>query len=305
LARGEPLATGIKHFDKIILPFSKKGLESKVQHNIQTNATLINEAWCELFKNYNFKVGVSVDGPPELNSKRKDLHGFQTYFRILKGIEYLSDYNIPFSIIAVVSEDSLDSATEIYEFAQDTGCKSLCINIEEKEGVNLGGVKSTEKVKEFWRQLYVAWRDSPSVRVREFDRLFRRMDFICKNKETIKNEMLPLEVELIPTISSSGEVILLSPEFADISGDKNYNFSVGNILEEPLRLILERGIKSYYVQDFIKGVRQCREECPYYSVCGGGQASNKYFEHKNINTSETQYCRNTKMALTDAILELV
>lgn len=301
---GEPLSCGIKHFREMLGPFTQRDLTSKVQHNVQTNATLINDEWCELFNEYEFEVGVSIDGPEELNNRRMDLRGANSYQRALNGITCLKDHNIPFSIISVVSEDVLNKASEIYDFAKQIGCKSLCINMEEKEGINERGVEPTEKVKQFWRDLYESWRDDPSIRVREFDRLLRNMKMVC-DRQSINTEQRSRKIDIFPSISSSGDVYLLSPEFLDVPSDGVYSFVVGNILDESLREILERGRSSRYVQDFLKGISKCMTQCPYYVVCGGGQASNRYFEHKNINTSETSYCKNTKMALTDAVLELL
>src|SRR5436853_1982817 len=46
------------------------GLEQFGHNNIQTNGTLINEAHVRLFKRYNVRVGISIDGPGELNDVR-------------------------------------------------------------------------------------------------------------------------------------------------------------------------------------------------------------------------------------------
>jgi uncharacterized protein len=46
------------------------GLEQFGHNSIQTNGTLINEAHLRLFKRYNVRVGISIDGPGELNDVR-------------------------------------------------------------------------------------------------------------------------------------------------------------------------------------------------------------------------------------------
>jgi len=47
----------------------------------------------------------------------------------------------------------------------------------------------------------------------------------------------------------------------------------------------------------------CRESCEYFSVCGGGEPVNKLAENGSFATSETTYCRMTKMRATDLILD--
>ena len=38
-----------------------------VQHTFQTNGILLDDEWCAFFKEHNFLVGLSVDGPREIH----------------------------------------------------------------------------------------------------------------------------------------------------------------------------------------------------------------------------------------------
>jgi uncharacterized protein len=47
-----------------------------VKHTFQTNGILLDDEWCEFFRQHNFLVGLSVDGPRELHDAfRVDRHG--------------------------------------------------------------------------------------------------------------------------------------------------------------------------------------------------------------------------------------
>lgn len=46
------------------------GFEQFGRNSVQTNGTLINEAHVRMFKRYNVRVGISIDGPGELNDVR-------------------------------------------------------------------------------------------------------------------------------------------------------------------------------------------------------------------------------------------
>jgi len=50
--------------------FFKRGFELHGQNGIQTNGTLIDDDHIEMFKKYNVYVGVSIDGPNDLNGLR-------------------------------------------------------------------------------------------------------------------------------------------------------------------------------------------------------------------------------------------
>lgn len=63
---GEPLLTDIDDLEKIW----QWGYEKYKKNGIQTNGTLITDRHIELFAKYNVNVGISVDGPDELNDAR-------------------------------------------------------------------------------------------------------------------------------------------------------------------------------------------------------------------------------------------
>src|SRR5262249_40861140 len=101
----------------------------------------------------------------------------------------------------------------------------------------------------------------------------------------------------------NGDVVLLSPELAGSQSDRYGNFVVGNVLRESLVQIVRRGSDSLYVTDFLAGVERCRATCPYFNYCRGGQASNKFQELGTTDATETEFCRNTRQRLLDAVVQ--
>ena len=63
---GEPLLTDIDDLETIF----KWGFEKYGGNGIQTNGVLINDRHVEMFKKYNVHVGISVDGPDDMNDTR-------------------------------------------------------------------------------------------------------------------------------------------------------------------------------------------------------------------------------------------
>src|SRR3954454_10407624 len=58
-----------------------------VTQAIQTNATLVGPAWCDLIRRLNMQVGVSVDGPAFLHDRcRRTRRGAGTLDRVLRGL---------------------------------------------------------------------------------------------------------------------------------------------------------------------------------------------------------------------------
>ncbi len=63
---GEPLLTPIEDLEELW----RWGFERYGQNSVQTSATIVTEKHFELFKKYNVGVGISLEGPGELNDAR-------------------------------------------------------------------------------------------------------------------------------------------------------------------------------------------------------------------------------------------
>jgi uncharacterized protein len=300
---GEPLATGYDYFCKLIAPFAELEKNGQVVHAIQTNATLIDERWCDFFKEHHFKVCLSLDGPVWANHNRVDWGGKPVDSRIIRGINHLKKAGIPFSTIAVVNHTALDRAVELYDFFTGVGCTSLNINIEEQVGVNINPeIGDGEAVKQFWRDLYHRWETKKEMQIREFSIFEDWVDYFGPDKVGSLSE--DTMHYIYPTIGWQGDVVLLSPEFLGMESEKYHNFVVGNLYQQSLASILRQTQEVSYVRDFIQGKEDCRKTCPYYTLCRGGYASNKYFELGTTGGTETEACRNSRKYLQDALLSL-
>jgi len=286
---GEPLACGIDHFQNLLLPFTDLINNGKVSFGIQTNGTLLNDDWCEMFKKYKFEIGVSLDGPKWANQNRVDWNGNQKYEQTLRGISILKKYEIPFGIIAVIQEESLGKANEIYDFFCSIDCQWLGINIEEKLGVNNSQIIDKEKVKIFWQGIITCWIKKPKLNIRDLTEIIEWVNDVSRDVKVSKN----LIYDIFPTINYKGDVVLFSPEFSDMNSRKYGSFKVRNIIEENLFDLLNNLQGIEYVNDFIESIHSCESECEYFGLCKGGQASNKYFENGTAKSTETNYCINS------------
>ncbi len=293
---GEPMAAGREHLAALMAPF-----DPAVEHHIQTNATLIDDAWCAFFADHGVRVSVSVDGPQDRNGERVTRAGRPAYDRIARGIGALRSSGIPFSALCVVGRPEPGLAAELYAYFLDLGCEVLGINIEEQEGVNTrGNGLPAELVTAFWAELVTAWRRDPRIHLREIEWSLRYAAAVLDGTDT---ELLPRQLDPIPTIAHDGSVVLLSPELAGFSDPRYGDFTSGNVLETPLGEILAGAAGTPWVAEFLTGVEACRATCPYFGFCGGAHAANRYFEHGRFDTTVTDHCRNSKMRLLEGVLD--
>lgn len=65
---GEPTIMGLDFFKKAVQYAEQcKNPGQKIVYTLQTNGTLLDIEWCEFFKEHNFLVGISIDGPQEIH----------------------------------------------------------------------------------------------------------------------------------------------------------------------------------------------------------------------------------------------
>ncbi|MPZ86439.1 MAG: radical SAM protein [Actinophytocola sp.] len=202
---------------------------------MQTGATLITDAWCELFERYEIGVGVSIDGPRSVNHHRVDRAGRLMVDRSVAGIDTLKRHDIPFIVLAVVSQDGTSRAHDTLDFLRDLGSRWVGFNIEAKEGANVDGdTPAMEQAQRFWRDTFTWSRQNREMTVREVERI---LGFLG-----LKTAMRGADArhDLIPTIGWNGDVVLLSPELLGVHDDRYHDFVAGNVLTDSLPTILSR-----------------------------------------------------------------
>ncbi|MFE7529890.1 cyclophane-forming radical SAM peptide maturase AmcB [Kitasatospora sp. NPDC057542] len=299
---GEPMALGIRRFAELLEPFDRLLAAGQIEHALQTNATLVTDSWCDLLARYRVRVGVSVDGPQELNGQRVDWAGRPAFRHIMRGIRRLQARGIPFSVISVVGRETIGDPEVMLDFLAGLSPTSIGLNIEEEEGANTDRTPpSRGEALTFWRRV-IAWnRRRPGTPiVRELDQLGRYLQFARTGTTPHWERVL---ADPIPTVATTGDVVLLSPELAGISSRTYNDFVAGNITERPLSAILADAHHLPYVQEYLNGVDQCERSCDVYEFCRGSQAGNRYFEHGRFDTAETNYCRVSEQALVEALAE--
>lgn len=120
---GEPLMRPLAFYQKAIELQRKYAGERQVDNCIQTNGTLLNDAWCEFFKKNNFLVGVSIDGPQEFHDEyRRNRQGQPSFYKVMQGIKLLKKHGVEYNAMAVVNDFNVDYPLEFYQFFKDLDC---------------------------------------------------------------------------------------------------------------------------------------------------------------------------------------
>jgi uncharacterized protein len=119
---GEPTLLGVDYFRNLVQIQKKYADGKQIANAFQTNGVLLNDAWAEFFLEYQFLIGVSIDGPRELHDAyRVDKGGQPTFDRVMRGIETLRRHKVDFNTLTTVHRANADSPLEVYRFLRDNG----------------------------------------------------------------------------------------------------------------------------------------------------------------------------------------
>lgn len=123
---GEPLLLGLDYFKKIVEIQKKYRGNKHIYNTIQTNATLLDDDFALFFKENNFLVGISIDGPADIHDKfRKDKGGNPTFMKVMRGVELLHRYAVDFNTLTTISKAGEGRGADVYHFMKNIGSRYM------------------------------------------------------------------------------------------------------------------------------------------------------------------------------------
>ena len=118
---GEPTLMGLDFFRQAVVlaeRYRRPGMT--LEHTLQTNGTLLDDAWCTFFKENNFLIGISIDGPRHLHDVyRVDKAGGPTFDRVMRGLRLLQKHEVEYNILTAVNRVNAAHPLEVYQFLRD------------------------------------------------------------------------------------------------------------------------------------------------------------------------------------------
>ncbi len=259
------------------LSFYKRALELQrryarghhIDNCLQTNGTLLTDEWCRFFKDNNFLIGISIDGPQQFHDHyRKSGNGQPSWERVMKGIRLLQQHEVEWNAMAVVNRLNADYPKEFYHFFKDIGCQYLQFTpVVERVG---GEVTDFSVTPEQWGlflcELYDEWvrEDVGVIFVQTFD-------------ATLANW-----AGVTPGVCSLSDLCGHSAamEFnGDLYSCDHFVFpeyKLGNIRQQTLTSMMYSERQKAFGQRKMGALpRQCRE-CPFLFACHGECPKNRF-----------------------------
>ena len=305
---GEPLTVPIAFYDAatacIRQVLARHGLPPEtIVQSLQTNATVIDGAWCDCFIRNDIHVGVSMDGPAFLHdAHRRTRTGLGTHAASMRGIDWLNRRGIPFQVICVLTADALDHADTLFDFFSGNGIHFVGFNMEETEGENarstLERPDGERRYKVFLERFWQRMAEQPGLlRLREFDGI---TSLACSD-ERLQNTDMNAPFAIV-NVDARGHVSTFDPELLSVQTPEYGDFAFGNVLQHSLAELAQTEKFQRVLAEISSGVERCRRSCDYFGLCGGGAGSNKYWEHGTFDCSVTQHCRYRIQLVADVVL---
>ncbi|RRD39492.1 anaerobic sulfatase maturase [Leptotrichia sp. OH3620_COT-345] len=282
---GEPTLIGTNFYEKFheyVDKYNKKNI--RTEFFIQTNGTLLNNGWMELFRKYNYLVGISLDGYEEIhdifriNGKNKG-----TFKKVMQGIEHLKISKVEFNILCVVNKLVAQNGKKVYRFFREKGFRYMqfipCIddfdNKKEKEFT-----LTAKDYGKFLNEIFLLWYedfiDGNFISIRYFDNLIR----ILLGQPPEACDMMGF-CSVNGVIESNGDVYPCDFYVLD-------EYKLGNITENKFENILfnEKAVDFYKTS--LNMSEKCKK-CKYIKICRSGCRRYKNFDGTE-NKYENKFC---------------
>jgi len=273
---GEPLLMGLSFFRRVVELQQEYGYSGQfVGNNVQTNGTLITLELAQLFHDYNFLLGVSLDGPEEYHDHyRKYPGGRGSFTRVMENIQILNQHQVDFNILAVVNNITSKKPDETYSFFLENGFYYLqyipAVEFDKETGEILDFSVNVEDYGNFLCRLFDLWYNNgqPMASIRTFENITAIYMGINSEACIYRDECGTYAV-----VEYNGDVYP-----CDFFVEKDWR--LGNLMETPLKDI----IRSPKVQQFnlrkSQGHPECHN-CRWYFMCRCGCPN--YWDNKGMD----------------------
>jgi uncharacterized protein len=280
---GEPLLMGIQFYEKVVELQKRYRREGQIIINsLQTNGTLISQEWVDFFKANDFKVGVSLDGPPEVhNANRVFRNGQGSFEQVMRGIRLLKENGVEFGVLAVITKETVRlGAKRFLDFFIENGIFNIGI-LRQRPALIIGRTDALprEEFDKFAIELFDYWYslDDPRIRIREFDAILSRI-LSARSRVCIFNG------------DCAGKYLGITPDGDVYHCDKfmfDERYKLGNVREQTFEEMLNpKNPKLIRIRLEFEGTKKSIS-CKYSKICNYGCPEDRYVFSKVYNEEGT------------------
>ncbi len=290
---GEPTLAGLKFFEKLVEFQQRYGRNGQAVSNaLQTNGVLLDADWCRLFREYNFLIGISIDGPEEVNDLyRINKAGHGTWKKVMQGIEVMQKEKVEFNVLCVLSQSNVHKPREIYKFFRSIGVQYMqFIPLAEfnADGTPMPFTITPEEYGRFMCEIFdLWWPERRKTRVRFFDNLAEAIagqkPGSCTMHETCDSYVV---------VEYNGDVYP-----CDFFVEKDWR--LGNVTMDSFPEIARRQKRYSFAVKKTLAHPEC-QVCQYQAICHGGCPKTRHGVNRRFEDLD-YFCAAYKMMFDKAV----
>lgn len=263
---GEPLLWGKHRFEEVWRyeeELKKIFPGIVIENGIQSNGYLIDDEWIDTFKRMNMKVGISLDGPAEMNFHYGSDGNEKSMQRVIANIHKLQENNLTSGILSVITDNHLGHEKEYFDFLNKNNLPSsgfcYCYNPRDEIAID-----PLELADFLCKSFDIYYHAKQSVRIREFDNILLKLyghsgkNCVCGERTRCGN---------FPAFSPNGNVGFCDEYEADTS-------IIGDFTKQSLIEIVEGDIYQETRKLYTTASSNACSECEWKCICGCGCARN-------------------------------
>jgi len=273
---GEPMVARLDFYLNSVRLQKKYSGSVDYENSIQTNGILIDKDWLSFFKEHDFKVSISIDGPKGINDKnRVDHRGKGSFDKIIQSIKMVRDEDIPLGLCVVISADNAEHVHEIYDLMADLRVPFNIVPMNKSgsavSAFNEIGLDADEFAAP-WIAMYDRWFDADEDYVYCSDFVFKTRAILAGTAVDCFGLQNCADTNL--SIDPCGDVYAC----ATLSGDKKYSY--GNINTSSLSELMSSPLAIAYRN---RATDSKCSTCKWQHVCYGGclARAHKFFGDYN------------------------
>jgi uncharacterized protein len=270
---GEPTILGLDFFRRVTAVQRKYCPPGRlVANGLQTNGVLLDEDWGRFLADERFAVGLSLDGPQNVQDRhRLTREGKSTFDQVLRGYDVLRRNGVAIDILCVVSDANVGRPLEVYRFFKSIGAPYLTfIPLVERTPGGDGGVSPESVPAQAWGEFLCAvfgeWvaGDIGRIKVQIFEEAartaFGQEHSLCIFRPVCGD---------IPVVEQNGD-------FYSCDHFVDPDHRVGNIRETPLVELLESPSQRAFGQAKRDSLPRYCLDCEVLEMCHGECPKNRF-----------------------------
>lgn len=302
---GEPLLAGLPFYRRAMNYQEKYRGEKNIENTLQTNGVLITEEWCEFFRENNFLIGLSLDGPKDIHDAyRRDNGGIPTFERVIKSVELMKKHGVEFNILATVNARSEGRGAETYRFLSslnryiqflpvveyvrmrdEAGRRPLIVSPDEDDAVPAPWSVSAKAYGEFMCDVFDEWIKYDVGRV--FVQLF----------DVTLSNWCGVQPSLCSFCETCGDGLVVEHN-GDVYSCDHFvypEYRLGNISERSLTEMYNSEEQQLFGRDKRDALPLECKRCNYYFLCRGECPKHRFATAKNGEYYMNVLCKGYKM----------